>query len=196
MSKDNDYLFKLILIGDSIVGKTSLLTCFADKTDTNITDDDIKSTIGIDFKFRTIKIDNNLIKLQIWDVTEQEYNNISSVYYKGADGIMIIYDITNLESFNNIKNWLHDIDKYASDGVNKILVGNKSDLESKREVSYSKGKDFADSLDIGFFETSAKKYIGIEEALEEISIKIKEKIYKNSNPKLVEPDNKHSCLIN
>src|SRR3569833_3374668 len=110
-----DHLFKLLLIGDSGVGKSCLLLRFADKSYT----DSYISTIGVDFKIRNIELDGKKIKLQIWDTANQEhYKTITSSYYRGAHGIAIVYDVTDQESFNNVRNWLQEIDKFASDNVN------------------------------------------------------------------------------
>merc|ERR1712184_163282 len=128
---DYDYLFKLLLIGDSGVGKSCLLLRFADDTYT----DSYISTIGVDFKIRTVDLDTKTIKLQIWDTAGQErFRTITSSYYRGAHGIIIVYDITDVESFNNVRQWLFEIDRFASENVNKLLVGNKCDLVSKRIV--------------------------------------------------------------
>ena len=114
-----------MLIGDSGVGKSCLLLRFADDKWT----DSYISTIGVDFKIRTIDLDGKTIKLQIWDTAGQErFRTISSTYYRGAHGIIVVYDVTNLDSFNNVKRWLTEIDKYARENVNKLLVGNKADL--------------------------------------------------------------------
>lgn len=164
MKADYDYLFILVLIGDSGVGKSCLLLRFADDKWT----DSYISTIGVDFKIRTIELDGKTIKLQIWDTAGQErFRTISSTYYRGAHGIIVVYDITNLDSFNNVKRWLTEIDKYARENVNKLLVGNKVDLadvevgSKLRQVETDQGKSFADSLGIAFLETSAKlgKYV-------------------------------------
>lgn len=169
-SISSDYLFKLLLIGDSGVGKSCLLLRFADDTYT----ESYISTIGVDFKIRTIDIDGKTIKLQIWDTAGQErFRTITSSYYRGAHGIIVVYDTTDLESFNNVKQWLHEIDRYASDNVNKLLVGNKSDLVGKRVVSYEQAMDFADSLGIEFIETSAKNATNVEKAFLMMASQIK-----------------------
>ena len=133
MTTEYDYLFKLLLIGDSGVGKSCLLLRFADDTYT----DSYISTIGVDFKIRTVDLDTKTIKLQIWDTAGQErFRTITSSYYRGAHGIIIVYDITDKESFDNVRQWLFEIDRYASENVCKLLVGNKSDLGSKRAVEF------------------------------------------------------------
>ncbi|CAL5368470.1 unnamed protein product [Camellia sinensis] len=117
----DNYLLKLLLIGDSGVGKSCLLLRFA--------------------KIRTVEQDRKTIKLQIWDTAGQEhFRTISSSYYRGAHGIIVIYDMTNQGSFNNVKQWLSEIDRYSSENVNKLLVGNKCDLTAPKVVSYETGK--------------------------------------------------------
>lgn len=133
----SDYLFKLLLIGDSGVGKSCLLLRFADDTYT----ESYISTIGVDFKIRTIDLDGKTIKLQIWDTAGQErFRTITSSYYRGAHGIIVVYDCTDQETFNNVKQWLEEIDRYACDNVNKLLVGNKCDLHTKKVVDYTTAK--------------------------------------------------------
>merc|ERR1711988_730415 len=158
MKPDYDYLFILVLIGDSGVGKSCLLLRFADDKWT----DSYISTIGVDFKIRTIELDQKTIKLQIWDTAGQErFRTISSTYYRGAHGIIVVYDVTNHTSFENVTRWLTEIDKYAREGVNKLPVGNKSDQAlveqgGQRQVTTEEGKQFAESRDIPFLETSAR----------------------------------------
>merc|ERR1711988_549048 len=173
MNPEYDYLFKLLLIGDSGVGKSCLLLRFADDTYT----ESYISTIGVDFKIRTIEIDGKTIKLQIWDTAGQErFRTITSSYYRGAHGIIVVYDVTDLESFNNVKNWLHEIDRYAVEGVNKLLVGNKCDLISKKQVESTSAKEFAESLNIPFLETSAKTAVNVENAFIKMAKEIKERL--------------------
>ncbi|KAD2392879.1 hypothetical protein E3N88_39856 [Mikania micrantha] len=161
MTPEYDYLFKLLLIGDSGVGKSCLLLRFAD--DSYL--DSYISTIGVDFKIRTVDQDGKTIKLQIWDTAGQErFRTITSSYYRGAHGIIIVYDVTDMESFNNVKQWLSEIDRYASENVNKLLVGNKCDLTDSRAVSYDTAKEFADEIGIPFMETSAKDATNVEQA--------------------------------
>ena len=170
MQAEYDYLFKLLLIGDSGVGKSCLLLRFADDTYT----ESYISTIGVDFKIRTIELESKTIKLQIWDTAGQErFRTITSSYYRGAHGIIVVYDTTDLESFNNVKQWLHEIGRYASENVNQLLVGNKSDLTSKRAVSFDQAKEFADSLGIEFVETSAKNSTNVEKAFMMMASQIK-----------------------
>jgi len=178
MTPEYDYLFKLLLIGDSGVGKSCLLLRFADDTYT----ESYISTIGVDFKIRTIELDGKTIKLQIWDTAGQErFRTITSSYYRGAHGIIVVYDVTDNESFNNVKQWLHEIDRYACENVNKLLVGNKSDLTAKRVVSTEQGKEFAESLGIEFLETSAKVSTNVEQAFLTMASQIKARMKTQPN---------------
>nr|GMC80701.1 GTP-binding protein YPTM2 [Ipomoea batatas] len=172
----SDYLFKLLLIGDSGVGKSCLLLRFAD--DSYL--ESYISTIGVDFKIRTVEQDGKTIKLQIWDTAGQErFRTITSSYYRGAHGIIVVYDVTDQESFNNVKQWLSEIDRYASENVNKLLVGNKCDLTAQKVVSYETAKAFADEIGIPFMETSAKNATNVEQAFMAMAATIKD---RNMNP--------------
>eukprot|EP00179_Madagascaria_erythrocladioides_P020433 CAMPEP_0198341004 /NCGR_PEP_ID=MMETSP1450-20131203/46078_1 /TAXON_ID=753684 ORGANISM="Madagascaria erythrocladiodes, Strain CCMP3234" /NCGR_SAMPLE_ID=MMETSP1450 /ASSEMBLY_ACC=CAM_ASM_001115 /LENGTH=203 /DNA_ID=CAMNT_0044046001 /DNA_START=129 /DNA_END=740 /DNA_ORIENTATION=+ len=171
MNPEYDFLFKLLLIGDSGVGKSCLLLRFADDTYT----ESYISTIGVDFKIRTIELEGKTIKLQIWDTAGQErFRTITSSYYRGAHGIIIVYDVTDLDSFNNVKSWLQEIDRFASENVNKLLVGNKNDMTAKKVVETSVAKEFADSLGIKFLETSAKTSENVEAAFLAMAGEIKQ----------------------
>jgi Ras-related protein Rab-1A len=179
MNPEYDYLFKLLLIGDSGVGKSCLLLRFADDTYT----ESYISTIGVDFKIRTIELNGKTIKLQIWDTAGQErFRTITSSYYRGAHGIIIVYDITDQVTFNNVKQWLQEIDRYACENVNKLLVGNKSDLTNKRVVEYNTAKEFADSLGIPFLETSAKNATNVEQAFLTMASEIKNRMVNTPSP--------------
>ncbi|WOK99228.1 hypothetical protein Cni_G07940 [Canna indica] len=141
------------------------------------------STIGVDFKIRTVEQDGKTIKLQIWDTAGQErFRTITSSYYRGAHGIIVVYDVTDQESFNNVKQWLNEIDRYASENVNKLLVGNKCDLTENRVVSYETGKAFADEIGIPFLETSAKDATNVEHAFMVMTSEIKKRLASNPQP--------------
>mmetsp|Transcript_36933 Transcript_36933/g.63776 ORF Transcript_36933/g.63776 Transcript_36933/m.63776 type:complete len:205 (-) Transcript_36933:148-762(-) len=158
--RDYDHLFKLVLIGDSGVGKSCLLLRFADNAFT----ESYISTIGVDFRFRTVKVDKNTVKLQIWDTAGQErFRTITSAYYRGADGIIMVYDVTSQDSFNHVADWLTEVNRYASEGTCKLLVGNKSDRED-RTVSSEEASAYAEKLKIPFLETSAKNAENVETA--------------------------------
>ena len=127
--KEYDYVFKILLVGNSAVGKSSLLMRFAD----DIFSDNFLPTIGVDFKIRTIQTGDSIVKLQMWDTAGQEkFKTITAAYYRGAQGVILTYDITDRKSFIDLQNWLSEIGKYARENVVKILVGNKKDLESQR----------------------------------------------------------------
>uniref|UniRef100_A0A915N4Q6 Uncharacterized protein n=1 Tax=Meloidogyne javanica TaxID=6303 RepID=A0A915N4Q6_MELJA len=176
MNPEYDYLFKLLLIGDSGVGKSCILLRFADDTYT----ESYISTIGVDFKIRTIELEGKTIKLQIWDTAGQErFRTITSSYYRGAHGIIVVYDITDQDSFNNVKQWLQEIDRYASESVNKLLVGNKCDLTNKRAIETNVAKfffEYADQLNIPFLETSAKNSTNVEQAFTTMATEIKNRM--------------------
>lgn len=164
--KAYDYLFKLLLIGDSGVGKTCLLFRFSDDA-FNTT---FISTIGIDFKIKTVEVDGKRVKLQIWDTAGQErFHTITTSYYRGAMGIMLVYDITVEKSFENIAKWLRNIDEHASEGVDRMILGNKSDMENKRMVVKSRGESIAREHAIKFYETSAKDGINVETAFMQLT---------------------------
>ena len=115
------------------------------------------NSIGVDFKSKDLIYDGKKIKLQIWDTAgEERFRTIISSYYRGAHGILLIFDLTEIESFNNLNNWLTEIEKNANKNVVKVLIGNKCDLEDKRVISFEKAKDFADSNNMKYIETSAK----------------------------------------
>jgi len=161
MKRDYDYLFKLVLIGDSGVGKSCLLLRFADDSFT----DSYISTIGVDFRFRTVNIDMKTVKLQIWDTAGQErFRTITSAYYRGAHGIIMVYDVTNYESFEHVEEWLNEVNRHASESTLKLLVGNKADLMEDKKVKADEAEKFAETLGISFLETSAKNATNVEAA--------------------------------
>mmetsp|Transcript_36988 Transcript_36988/g.58185 ORF Transcript_36988/g.58185 Transcript_36988/m.58185 type:complete len:204 (-) Transcript_36988:334-945(-) len=156
--------WKILLIGDSSVGKTCLLLRFVDDKYT----ESFVSTIGVDYKIKTIQDETgNNVKLQIWDTAGQErFRTITSSYYHGAHGIIVVYDVTDNVTFTNVKQWLEEISRYASPSVAKLLVGNKSDLEGDRIVPLEAAKGFADENQLAFIETSAKTGTNVKEAFE------------------------------
>lgn len=169
--KEYTHLFKILLIGNSSVGKSSLLLRFVDDAWSDV----FVPTIGVDFKVRTLKINNSLIKFQIWDTAGQErFKNITANYYRGAHGILVLYDITDVDSFKNLNNWLMEIEKNAKSNVVKVLIGNKSDLSSLRKVSVEEGEEFAEENGMKFIETSAKNRDNVLEAFEELGREIME----------------------
>ncbi|XP_021349357.1 GTP-binding protein YPTC1-like [Mizuhopecten yessoensis] len=173
MDKEYDFLFKYLLIGDSGVGKSSLLLRFAD----DVFSDTYISTIGVDFKIRTVDVDNKVVRLQVWDTAGQDrFKSITASFYRGAHGIMLVYDVTDMESFQHVETWIKEVDRYGSCDHNMILVGNKSDLSGKRVVTYEKGKEFAEKLGISFMETSAKSSTNVETLFMTMAAEIKSTI--------------------
>jgi Ras-related protein Rab-1A len=123
------------------------------------------STIGVDFRFRTVKIEKKTVKLQIWDTAGQErFRTITSAYYRGADGIIMVFDVTNNDSFDHVNDWLKEVNRYAAEGTVKLLVGNKCDRTADRVVTEEQAKEFASELGIPYIETSAKSAKNVEEA--------------------------------
>eukprot|EP01038_Epipyxis_sp_PR26KG_P005417 gene5417-7505_t len=194
-----DYLLKLLLIGDSGVGKTSLLLRFAEDTYT----DNYKSTIGIDFKIGTLELDGKVIKLQVWDTAGQErFRALTSNYYHGAHGIIVVYDVTDMQSFENVQLWLNEIDRHVTDNVNKLLIGNKSDLAEDRQVSYEQGLEFSKACGIEFIETSARESTNVPEAFRAMCVLIKSRFSSLPTPakpfvykqyKIVQKEKKMCC---
>ncbi|XP_075175692.1 LOW QUALITY PROTEIN: ras-related protein Rab-2B [Anomaloglossus baeobatrachus] len=155
------YLFKYIIIGDTGVGKSCLLLQFTDKRFQPVHD----LTIGVEFGARMINIDGKPIKLQIWDTAGQEsFRSITRSYYRGAAGALLVYDITRRETFIHLTSWLEDARQHSSSNMVIILIGNKSDLESRRDVSREEGEAFAREHGLIFMETSAKTAANVEEA--------------------------------
>jgi len=160
-----DYMFKLLIIGNSSVGKTSFLFRYSDDSFTSA----FVSTVGIDFKVQTVFRNDKRIKLQIWDTAGQErYRTITTAYYRGAMGFILMYDITNEESYKAVADWAGQVKTYSWDNTQVVLVGNKCDMEEERVVTYEQGKKLADSLGFNFFETSAKDNINVRSAFDKL----------------------------
>ena len=170
--QDYDFLFKILLIGNSAVGKSSLLLRFSD----NVFNESFLPTIGVDFKIRTFELQGKTVKLQIWDTAGQErFKTITSSYYKGAHGIILVYDITDKASFKDLENWLYEVESHADDNVVQLVVGNKKDLENDRQVSTQEGQEYADSLGFKFLETSAKESVNVDQAFITMTKEIKKR---------------------
>lgn len=159
--QDYDYLIKLLLIGDSGVGKSCLLLRFSEDSFTS----SFITTIGIDFKIKKIFLDNKWVKLQIWDTAGQErFRTITSAYYRGSDGIIMVYDVTNKSSFDHVRHWFGEVTKYATKNTSKLLIGNKIDMVDSIRVADTEGKALAGELSMPFLETSAKTSENVEAA--------------------------------
>jgi len=152
--KQKEILYKILLLGDSSVGKTCFLMRYADNTFQEIH----MSTIGLDYKLKNVQLDDGkMVKIQIWDTAGQDrFRSITKNYYKGAHGIILLYDVTSLKTFENVKNWVSQIKEEVSDKVTIILVGNKIDNVQNRKVTTEEGEKMAKECGIEFFETSAK----------------------------------------
>nr|XP_006631687.1 PREDICTED: ras-related protein Rab-3D [Lepisosteus oculatus] len=179
-----DYMFKLLIIGNSSVGKTSFLFRYADDSFTSA----FVSTVGIDFKVKTVYRNDKRVKLQIWDTAGQErYRTITTAYYRGAMGFLLMYDITNQDSFNAVQDWATQIKTYSWDNAQVILVGNKCDLEDDRIIPTEEGRRLADELGFQFFEASAKDNINVKQVFERLVDIICEKMNESmdSDPNML-----------
>ncbi|KAG0484953.1 hypothetical protein HPP92_009032 [Vanilla planifolia] len=162
---DYDYLFKLVLIGDSGVGKSNLLSRFT-RNEFNL---ESKSTIGVEFATRTLNVDGKIIKAQIWDTAGQErYRAITSAYYRGSVGALLVYDVTRRTSFENVERWLKELRQHTDPNIVVMLVGNKSDLRHLVTVSEDDGKALAERETLFFMETSALDSTNVENAFSEV----------------------------
>lgn len=169
--KHFDYMFKMVLIGDSWVGKSWVLIRFADD---NFTENHV-TTIGVDFRFRSLEINNHSIKLQIWDTAGQErYKTITNSYYRGAEGVIIVFDLTNKESFSNIKDWLAEAKNGVDESTEILVFGNKADLKDQRQVSDKDIQEFTKATGINIIECSAKAGTGVEQGFVNMTKKLME----------------------
>ena len=178
-----DFKVKIMFIGNSSVGKTSIIKRYSK----NIFSTSYISTLGIDFESKNINIDNKTINLQIWDTAGQEkYKVLSKNYYNNSNAFIIVYDITNLESFESVMNWIDQIKENAPENVKSILLGNKSDLEEKRKISEEEGKNLAKKINSNFYETSAQNGANIEKAIDNLVKDVinDENFIKENTPKL------------
>jgi len=173
--EDFSYVFKLVIVGDSGVGKSNIFTRFI-QDEFNM---DSKATIGVEFSAKNISVKNKVIKAQVWDTAGQErFRALAKSYYRGAVGALLVYDITNYDSFKNIKKWLKEVKDYADSHLVTLLIGNKSDLEESRAVKTEEGAELAESQGLGFVETSAKNNLNIEDAFTRLVSQVVEKLEK------------------
>ena len=199
-SDNYEQLYKIIIIGDSGVGKSNILGRYLN----NEFREDTKSTVGVEFGSKRLMLENVAIKLQIWDTAGQErYRAITSAYYKGSKGCFIVYDITNKQSFDDIQKWYEEIKRSGDKDISIILVGNKCDLEKERKISSEMAKNKAKEMNCAFYETSALSNIMIKDVFkimcENIYNKIKnEKIDEDDDDEfeIVKEDNTNNVNIN
>eukprot|EP01114_Cavostelium_apophysatum_P010247 TRINITY_DN23759_c0_g1_i1.p1 TRINITY_DN23759_c0_g1~~TRINITY_DN23759_c0_g1_i1.p1 ORF type:complete len:206 (-),score=25.49 TRINITY_DN23759_c0_g1_i1:28-645(-) len=183
-----DHLFKILIIGDSGTGKSCLLRKFTD-ANFDVSKCGYMSTIGVDFMVKTLLVDGKTVKLQIWDTAGQErFRTITNSYYRGSHGLVLVYDITDRISFNNLNQWLKESTQHAGDSINRIIVGNKVDLEKKRVVSTEEAKKFADANRLPFLETSAVDNTNVEDLFRCIAKEIKVRISRNPQQGDSQPD--------
>ena len=176
--KDYDYIFKIVLIGDTCVGKSCILVRFSD----DVFVENYVTTIGVDFRFKTMIVKNKITKIQIWDTAGQErYRSITTAYYRGAAAIIICCDSTNKESFYNINNWIEEISKYTDKDVDKLVLMNKCDLIQERQIDKNEISKFEKESGLKIMEVSAKTGNGVDKAFEYIIEKLIDKNEKKNN---------------
>lgn len=172
----HQYMFRLVLLGDSNVGKTSLLTRFCD----NAFKENYCSTIGVDFRVVTLKYKDIVLKMHIWDTAGQEqFKTIAVNYFRSSQGFIFVYDITNEDSFKNVENWADLAFNNSNVGTVNFLVGNKCDMEDKRQVSQEVAKSFAEKKELFFIESSAKNDDNVEKIFELFTYKLINYFEKN-----------------
>ena len=176
LSTSMDCVYKVLLLGDSTVGKTCVLLKYTDK----IFQETHMMTIGLDYRLKVMQLQSGKeVKLQIWDTAGQDrFRSITKNYYKGSHGIILIYDVTSLKTFENVKSWVSQIHEEISDKVVIYLVANKIDMDDSRKVTKEEGKKLAEELDVPFVETSAKTGENIDYIFSDISERI-DKVFGN-----------------
>ena len=186
-SSEYDYLFKIVVIGDSSVGKSSICTRYTK----GFYNDTFITTIGVDFECHTVTVDDKVVKLQIWDTAGQErFIAITNSFYRGANGIVIVFDVTNWESFENIQKWLKEVELREPNVPYKLILGNKCDQKSKRNISFEAANEFANKLNIPYLETSAKDAVNVDQAFYNMAAELKTQIVAN----LLQKANNQECL--
>ena len=169
------YKLKLIVLGDSGVGKTNIIKKYINDEFST----DTKATVGVEFFYKTFKINNDIIKLEIWDTAGQErYKSITSAYYRGSRGALIVYDITRVSTFESIERWIAEINEKVTGSLKMLVIGNKVDLEEERKVSIEEALDKAQSLNVPLLETSALESTNIDKAFK-LLLKEMYKEFKN-----------------
>lgn len=186
MDQTSVLLMKLVMIGDSGVGKTCLLSRYVD----DIFYEEANATIGVEYKLKEIEIESSKFKLQLWDTAGQErFHSITQSYYRCSDGAVIVFDVTDNASFENVSNWIKEYSDFTDGNHNIIIVGNKNDLESERKVNTEDAKQFAKSKNVEYIETSAKDGNSVTEAFELIEqiIYTSKKASLSLNQRVVRP---------
>ncbi|KAL8584058.1 Ras-related protein Rab-11B [Nucella lapillus] len=184
-----DYIWKVVLVGDSGVGKTNLLSRFT----RNEFNAESKSTIGVEFATRNMTIRGKMVRAQIWDTAGQErYRAITSVYYRGAVGALVVYDLTKPQSFENLDKWLEELKEHAETSARIMLVGNKTDLRHLRAVSMEEGRTLAEKKKFSFTETSALDSTNVGEAFNNLLVDI----YKSQVEEQGKPPNTATAATN
>lgn len=188
-------VLKLGLVGNLGVGKSCMFLKFSDNTERHIT------TIGVNVKSKIMEIDGKSINLQLWDTTGQErFGNISGKFFKNADGFLVVYDVTDSASFSGAKIWFTQVCKFIPTSI-KVLVGNKCDAIKHRAVSFKTGKEFADSIGVPFFETSAKFSINVIESFLMLATKsyevrqLQKDVNDNNENKIEKQGKKEKCSL-
>jgi Ras-related protein Rab-1A len=191
MIKEFDHLYKTVIIGNSGVGKSAILVRFVE----NQFSEHYLATIGVDFRFKTIQVDGKNVKFQIWDTAGQErFRTITSAYYRGSQGILLVFDLTDPLSFENIcKFWMNEVETYAEKDAIFFLIGNKSDLNDQRQVPQDKIKEFCELKNLTYMECSAKEGEKIKEIFVELARKLEEKL--NLKNVKATPDKKGASLV-
>jgi len=177
MAEEENYelMFKVVLVGDSNVGKTNIMSKYLK----NIFLEDSKATVGVEFGSKQFDIDGHIIKAQIWDTAGQErYKAITSAYYKGAKGAFVVYDITRKGSFESVERWVNDLTSAGDKKLTIIIIGNKCDLEDQRQISKEQGEEKARKLEVAFFETSALSGENLDKAFEMLANEVYKKCHE------------------
>ena len=193
--EQKEFIYKILLLGDSSVGKTCFLMRYTDNTFQDIH----MSTIGLDYKLKNVQLeDGKMVKIQVWDTAGQDrFRSITKNYYKGAHGIILIYDVTENKSFENVKNWMNQIKEEVSNRVTIVLVGNKIDDEEHRKITTEQGESMAKEFDIMFFECSAKTGENIDGIFNNLVKKVVENFAKTAESgqklKKKKAGGKHCC---
>ena len=177
-----DYTIKYIIVGNAYVGKSNIIYRFVE----NKFSENYKATINLDFSYKNMKINDKIFRIQLWDTAgQEEFQSISRGYYKSGACALVVYDITDRETFNNVSSWVEECKNNGPSTITLVLVGNKIDLEDKRQVTYEEGEDFANRNNMQFFETSALNGTNIDklfnDTVESINRKIEDNYYKDKD---------------